>query len=188
MAVNTRGCRRQRTALRVRAATTYGLALAICLAASLSARGVTGTGAESVVPERQSLLFSLLEDFGSYQCVRVEEEGEPESAQATVFDFTAQQGSEKSGEKGANGTSEAAPFDQFIVRFATYRFSEEHRQTLETHTLAHEAGEAWTWVDRSNEAAKYTTDFGVVRLPSGRGGLRKLFGRPHAKARIWELG
>eukprot|EP00884_Botryococcus_braunii_P003885 jgi/Botrbrau1/13498/Bobra.0082s0091.1 len=67
------------------------------------------------------------------------------------------------------GGSGAVPLSQpweevageYIVRFNTYRMAEEHRRLL-ADSLAGEDG--WAWIPRSNAAAKFPTDFGLVRL------------------------
>ena len=51
------------------------------------------------------------------------------------------------------------PDNIYIVRFHKYRMAAEHRSSLD-HTLDKRR---WTWIDRKNAAAKYPTDFGLIR-------------------------
>ena len=95
-------------------------------------------------------LYSLLEEHGQYQCLEIQREDEEEA----LFDFT-KQNSEAGGKVNAT-------YEQFIVRFQDYRFSGEHKKLLQS-TVPEAKG--LVWVDRRNEAAKYTTDFGVFKLP-----------------------
>jgi hypothetical protein len=50
----------------------------------------------------------------------------------------------------------------YIVRFFDYRHAEVHRSYLE-ESLQFPA-DAWRWIDRSNAAASFATDFGLVEI------------------------
>jgi hypothetical protein len=50
----------------------------------------------------------------------------------------------------------------FIVRFQEYRMAAEHRQSLLEGLEGIQ--QDWLWVDRSNAAAQFPTDFGLLRI------------------------
>ncbi len=172
MAGDTSGLGRERRLWRRRrgAAIRVGALLFISLAASFCSTGVARSSDACPVVTQSGLLFSLLEDFGQYRCVEVADGGSEEvtggrSALTTFFDFTERVPSGERG-AGANGTAPDA-YDQFIIRFAQYKFAGEHREALNAAVSAD--GRSLMWVERSSEAAKYTTDFEVVRLLRGEG-------------------
>ena len=113
---------------------------------------------EQVCP-KHSLAYTLLKDYGSFQCLKVGEKLEQN------FDFALPQ--EKAGED-FQGVHSNGTYDQFIVLFEEYRFGGEHKQSLRNQiSVSRGDNRAWKWVERRNEADKYTTDFGVVRVLKG---------------------
>ncbi|QDZ20650.1 subtilisin-like protein [Chloropicon primus] len=100
--------------------------------------------------DEKGLLFQLAEEHGQYECVKIEEE------ESKVYDFTAETTS--ASDARGNATDES-----FVVTFDEYKFADEHKLSLEKHLPV---DKAWAWRDRQNEASKYTTDFGVITVPS----------------------
>ena len=132
------------------ASTTKILSLALVLWLSLLSDWTPGAKGHETSCRKKSLFFELTEEYGNYECVKLEEESE------TSFDFTSSIGE---GFGARNVT-----YEQFIVTFDESKFGGEHKQTLEKQLPA---GKVWAWQERRNEASKYTTDFGVIRLPRG---------------------
>ena len=105
-------------------------------------------GTSSCCLAKESAFYNLLQEHGQYHCLEVQREEE-------VFDFTKQK-SKAPGKVNAT-------YEQFIVRFQDYRFSGEHKKRLQS-AVSEDRG--LIWIDRRNEASKYTTDFGVFKLPN----------------------
>ncbi|KAH9624048.1 hypothetical protein KSS87_019117 [Heliosperma pusillum] len=52
------------------------------------------------------------------------------------------------------------PPRNYIVRFTDYKFADDHRSYLRRYINSLD----WDWIDRSNPAARFPTDFGVVSI------------------------
>ena len=125
--------------------------LALALALAMCLQGIAQRAHCLETCPKESLLFQLAREHGQYESVVVgRRRGE-------LFDFTSRQ-------SGAGAGPGNATYDRFIVTFDTYKFGDEHRLALEKHLPSRPS---WKWEDRKNEASKYTTDFGVVRLLAG---------------------
>ena len=53
---------------------------------------------------------------------------------------------------------------EYVVRFTEYSMADQHHQRLRQHLQPSDSGRLWSWVERSNAASRFPTDFAVLRL------------------------
>jgi len=113
----------------------------------------------AITARRKCPMFSYVGNLATDSCRRPMELQMPCAQQSSTSSYHGSP-SENVKISTSSQASSSYPYDQlFIVRFLEYRPAAEHLSSLAA-TLKQSG---WEWVHRSNPAARFPTDFGLIR-------------------------